>query len=415
MSKNVIIIGGGIIGLCSAYYLLKQEFKITIVDQSNMNAGASYVNAGYLSPSHIVPLSAPGVMKKGLKWMFDPTSPLYIKPRLNGDFLRWVWAFNRSCNSNHVKKAIPIIKDISVLSQELYDEIKATEKFKFHYEKKGLLMLCQTEKALKEEIEVAKLAGEVGLDVEELTSNDLKKLEPNATINALGATYYKCDSHTTPNEFMEDMKTYLQSKEVTFLTNEKVEDFMFHKTEITALKTDKQVLKADEFILTAGSWSSILAQKLGIKLLLQAGKGYRINSKKHNGITIPAILAEAKVAITPMNGFTRFAGTMEIAGVNHKINETRVEAIATSANKYYPNVNLTKEEKENAACGLRPVSPDGLPYIGKSVKCKNLTIATGHAMMGWSMATATGKLVSEIISEEKLSLVITHFHPDRRF
>ena len=135
--------------------------------------------------------------------------------------------------------------------------------------------------------------------------------------------------------------------------------------------------------------SPILSKKLGLKILLQAGKGYRINTFRETGITLPAILAEAKAAVTPMNGFTRFAGTMEISGINHNINKVRVEAIANAATRYYPEISLSTEEKNEAACGLRPVTPDGLPYIGKSEKCKNLTIATGHAMMGWSMATAT--------------------------
>ena len=158
MSKSVVIIGGGIIGLCSAYYLQKEGHQVTIVDQSNLDGGASYVNAGYLSPSHIIPLSAPGVMKKGLKWMFNASSPLFIKPRLDLDFLKWTWAFNKSCNANHVAKSAPVIRDISVLSQKLYDDIKTTENFTFQYEKKGLLMLCQTEKMLEEELKMADLA-----------------------------------------------------------------------------------------------------------------------------------------------------------------------------------------------------------------------------------------------------------------
>ena len=133
MSKNVVIIGGGIIGLCSAYYLQKEGHQVTVVDQSKMDGGASYVNAGYLSPSHIIPLSAPGVMKKGLKWMFDKSSPLYIKPRMDLDFLKWTWAFNKSCTQKHVQKSIPVIKDIAVWSQELYDDIKQDDAFNFHY------------------------------------------------------------------------------------------------------------------------------------------------------------------------------------------------------------------------------------------------------------------------------------------
>ena len=415
MSKNVIIIGGGIIGLCSAYYLQKEGHKVCIIDQSNLDEGASYVNAGYLCPSHIIPLSAPGVMKKGIKWMFNPSSPLYIKPRFELDFLKWARAFNKSCNVKHVNKAIPLIKDIALLSQELYDEIKQTENFKFHYEKKGLLMLCKTEKMLESEIKVAKIAVNEGLDVEILSANEVKALEPNAQMEVIGASYFKCDSHITPHEFMEDMKTYLQSNGVEFYKNEKVEDLDFRNSRINTIITNKQRLSADEIVLAAGSWSHLISKKLGLKLLLQAGKGYRIDSLRPTGITIPAILAEAKVAVSPMNGFTRFAGKMEIAGINHTINKIRVEDIANTSKRYYPGVELTKEEKDHATCGLRPVSPDGLPYIGKSKKCKNLTFATGHAMMGWSMGTATGKLVSEIISDHKTSLNVEAYHPERRF
>jgi D-amino-acid dehydrogenase len=415
MSKKIVIIGGGIIGLCCAYYLQKEGHKVVIVDQSNLDSGASYVNAGYLSPSHVIPLSAPGVMKKGIEWMFNQASPLYIKPRLDIDFLKWAWAFNKSCNKIHVAKAIPIIKDISLLSQELYVEIKKSENFKFHYEKKGLLMLCQTDKMLEEEIYTAKIAENQGLDVVELNKKDIAELEPHVKIEAKGATYYRCDSHSTPHEFMEEMKAYLIANGVEFFSNEKVIDFNIQGDKLVSVITDKQLLNADEIVLASGTWTNLLSKKIGVHILLQAGKGYRINSEQNTKITIPAILAEAKVAITPMNGFTRFAGTMEIAGINPKINKARVDAIANATKKYYPEVNISDEEKLNAECGLRPLSFDGLPYIGKPSKCKNLTIATGHAMMGWTMATATGMLVSEIISNKKPSLKLEPFAVERKY
>ncbi|MGZ0016183.1 NAD(P)/FAD-dependent oxidoreductase [Yeosuana sp. AK3] len=413
--KHIIIIGGGIIGLSSAYYLQKEGHQVTIVDQSNMDSGASYVNAGYLSPSHIIPLAAPGVMKKGIKWMFNSASPLYIKPRLDSDFLQWTLAFNKSCNTKHVEKSIPVIKEIALLSQDLYEDIHKVENFKSHYEKKGLLMLCQTDYVLEEEVKLAHLAQKEGLDVVELNVEEIKAIEPNVKVVAKGATYFKCDSHATPNEFMDSMKAYLKRVGVQFYINETVEDLEVENGKIKAIKTNKQILKADEFVLAAGSWSYLLSKKLGLKLLLQAGKGYRINTTQETGITIPSILVEKKVAVTPMNGFTRFAGTMEIAGINHDIRKERVEAIANAATKFYPEITLTSEEKNQASCGLRPVSADGLPYIGKSSKCDNLTIATGHAMMGWSMGPATGKLVSEIISNKKTSMNLDMFQPDRRF
>lgn len=415
MSKEVIIIGGGIIGLCSAYYLHKEGHHVTVIDQSAMDSGASYVNAGYLSPSHIIPLAAPGVMKKGLKWMFNPTSPLFIKPRLNSDFLRWTWAFNKSCSVKNVNRGITAIKDIAVLGRDLYSEIRSNENFTFQLEKKGLLMVCQTEKMLEEEIHVGRIAIKEGLPVKELSFDELKQIEPNVQLQAKGAVLYECDWHTTPQTFMDEMKAFLEASGVTIHKNQKVEDIHIENNKITSIRTKNTSYTADEIVLAAGSWSNLLSKKLGIKLLLEAGKGYRINSERDLGITMPAILTEAKIAVTPMQGFTRFAGTMEIAGINHNINKVRVETIANATQRYYPDIKLSNTEKEAATSGLRPVSPDGLPYIGKSGTCKNLTIATGHAMMGWTMGTSTGKLVSEIISDQKPSLSLEAYHPDRKF
>lgn len=413
--KKCIIIGGGIIGLCTAYYLQKEGHRVTVLDQSNMDGGASYVNAGYISPSHFVPLSAPGVVKKGIQWMFDPSSPFYVKPRTDLDFLKWAWAFNKSCNPVHVKRSIPVIRDIAVMSHELYEDLEREEGFDFHFEKKGLLMMCQTEKMLEQEIKLVEIAKELDLEAIALDQKAVQKLEPNVKLNVAGATLYKCDSHTTPHEFMANLKTYLVSHGVEILKNEEVVDIEIKDGIISGVKTDKQTYKGDEYILSAGSWTGLVAKKLGMNLLLQAGKGYRINVLRKTGIAYPAILAEAKAAVTPMNGFTRFAGTMEIAGMNQDLNLVRIEAIAKAVASYYPEVEINEDEKLNASSGLRPLSPDGVPYIGRSSKCKNLTIATGHAMMGYSMATGTGKLVSEIISERPLSMDMAAFSPDRKF
>ncbi|MBT8253796.1 MAG: FAD-dependent oxidoreductase [Flavobacteriaceae bacterium] len=415
MSKKVIVIGGGVIGLCSAYYLHKNGHEVIVIDKSNMDEGASFVNAGYLSPSHIIPLAAPGVMRKGLRWMFNSSSPLYIKPRFEADLLRWGLAFNKSCNPRHVKKSIPAIRDIAVLSQELYDAIKEDENFTFHYEKKGLMMLCLSMKGLEEEMKIADQALRAGLEVNEIKPDDIAQLEPKAKINAVGGTYYKCDYHTTPHEFMNDLKSYLEKAGVKLYKNEAVRDFSMDRDRIQMVITEKQILEVDEVVLTAGAWSGELSKKLQLNLLLQAGKGYRINTTTDYGITLPAILSEKKIAVTPMNGFTRIAGTMEIAGINSRINKVRVEAIAKGVKLYYPNLSLTETEQREAACGLRPVSPDGLPYIGRSKGLRNLTVGAGHAMMGWSMATATGKLIQETIENEKPSIDMTPFHPDRKF
>ncbi|WP_430907578.1 NAD(P)/FAD-dependent oxidoreductase [Maribacter sp. 2-571] len=414
--KEVLVIGGGIVGLSSAYFLHKQGCKVTVVDKSAMNSGASFVNAGYLTPSHIIPLAAPGMISMGLRMMFNAASPFYMKPRWDIDFFKWARYFHRSSTEQKVAKAIPVIKDINILSQRLYHEIRDSGDLgDFQLEQKGLLMLYQKEASFEHEMEVARKAAFLGLEVTNLDRAALAALEPDIEINAKGAIHYKCDGHTTPGEIMPKLIAYLKRVGVSIRTNEEVEHFGFSNKKITSVRTNKGVFAPEAVVLAAGSWSGLLAKQLRLKLPLQAGKGYRINVKRPTGIRFPAILMEAKMAVTPMAGFTRFAGTMEFSGINTKIRKERVMALAKGANRFYPQLQVLPEEREDAQTGMRPVSPDGLPYIGKTGTYDNLVIATGHAMMGWSLGPATGKIIAQLVTDTPPEMDITAFHPDRRF
>lgn len=414
--KSIVIIGGGIVGLSAAYYLQKDGHQVTVIDKSDITSGASFVNAGYLTPSHIIPMASPGKITQGLKWMFNSASPFYMKPRLDLDFLKWSWYFKKSSTHAKVEKAIPVIKDINLLSRDLFESIKASGDLgDFQLERKGLLMLYKTQATYEHEMEVAQKASFLGLEVRELDKSQLSEVEPDIKIDAEGAIHYECDGHTTPSEIMPKMLQYLKTVGVDIRRNEEVLDLALKGDRIDKITTSKSQYVADEVILAAGSWSGKLSKQLKIDLPLQAGKGYRINVERSLGITMPAVLMESSMAVTPMKGFTRFAGTMEFSGINTHIRRERVEAIAAGARKFYPELEITETEKADAQTGMRPVTPDGLPYIGKSPKIKNLTFATGHAMMGWSLGPATGKLVSEIAADKKTSMDVSPFHPERRF
>ena len=416
MAKNIVIIGGGIVGLCSAYYLSKEGHKITVIDKGDITSGASFVNAGYITPSHIIPLASPGMIAKGIKMMFNSASPFYMKPRLDAEFLKWSWYFHKSSTKAKVEKAIPVIKEINLISRELFTDIRNSGDLgEFQLERKGLLMLYKTEASYLHEKEVADRASFLGLEVSDLNKTELKKIEPNVNIDAEGAIHYECDGHTTPTEIMPKMLKYLKSVGVNININEEVIDIKTEKGVIKEVITDKNTYHPDEIVLAAGSWSGELSKKLNLKLSLQGGKGYRIDVARNTGISMPAILMEAKMAVTPMNGFTRFAGTMEFSGNNNIVRKERVLAIANGAHSFYPDLKINSAEIDSAKTGLRPVSPDGLPYIGKSASIKNLTISTGHAMMGWSLGPATGKLVSELINDKKTSMNLTAFSPERTF
>ena len=415
MSKEIIIIGGGIIGLCSAYYLQKEGHQVTVIDQSDFSNGASYVNAGYITPSHIISLAAPGIITKGIKWMLNSASPFYVKPRFDLDFFKWAIAFKKSATATKVASSIPVLKEMNLISRTLFEEMHASKDFDFFYEHKGLMMFYKTDKAGEEEWNVGKKAIDLGLKVENLSKEEVQKIEKKVDLNIKGAVYYHSDAHMTPNEFMPQLKSFLLKNGVSFIENQAIDELLILGDKISAIKTKNQEFKADEFVIAAGSWTPELVKKLGISIPIQAGKGYRINVERPTNISIPAILMEAKVAVTPMNGFTRFAGTMEIGGINHTINPVRVNAIVNAAENYYNNLKINEEEKVTAQCGLRPCSPDGLPFIGKISSIKNATIASGHAMMGWSLGPVTGKLVSEILDNKKTSLDIQPFSVERKF
>lgn len=413
--KKVIVIGGGIVGLSTAYYLKEEGHDVVVLDKGNLIGGASNVNAGYLTPSHIVPMAAPGMISKGIKWMFNASSPFYVKPRLNKDLIEWGLKFMKSCTPNHVQRSLKTILDINLLSKQLYLEMQKSADFDFHLETKGLLMAYQSSHAEKEEAEVVSRARALGLEIKQLDSKEVLKLQPGASMDIAGAFWYESDAHSTPEIFIQNLKTTLEKKGVHFVLETEVYGFKKQENKITNVVTEKEFIKADEIVVATGAWSEQLLKSLGIKLSVQAGKGYRMNVDYETGISLPAILLESKVAVTPMRGFTRFAGTMEISGLNHKIMSKRVASIAEAALTYYPDIKITQEVIDDVQCGLRPLSPDGLPFIGRHSAILNLVLATGHSMMGWSLGPATGKLVSELISGKTTTLSLKPFSPQRKY
>lgn len=416
MEKKVVIIGGGIMGLSCAYYLQKEGYPVLVLDKSPMDGGASYVNAGYLTPSHIIPLAAPGMMAKGIKWMFNSSSPFYLKPRLDPEFLKWAWQFHRSATPEKVNRAIPVIAEINVISKELYQQMHTGgELGDFQLVKEGLLMLYKSQKAGAKELQVMQRVLDQGLEAKQLELEELRALQPGLSPEILGGIHYQCDAHTTPTQLMQRLKTHLKSNGVDIQTDTSVTGFVSRGRKITQVQTTGGDYAAEEVVMAAGSWSPLLSRRLGLRLSLQAGKGYRIDIARPTPIVLPAILMESKIAVTPMQGFTRLAGTMELSGINHNIRKNRVTAIARAAEGYYTDLAVRQEEMDLATCGLRPVTPDGLPYIGRTRNWDNLSLATGHAMMGWSLGPATGKFISEIIAGKKTSMALHPFDPDRKF
>jgi D-amino-acid dehydrogenase len=337
--------------------------------------------------------------------MFDSQSPFYVKPRLSMDLMKWGLQFYKHANLKHVEKAMPALCNLSLLSKDLYQDF-AKQNNSFFYEEKGLLMLYKTDKTGEEIHHEGILAERLGLEVDFLSKEEVSRLETGTATNVIGGVHYKSDAHVYPQKFMQFLKEELKKLNVTIHPQTTVNDFVLKNNQIAEIITDKGNFAADEVVLATGSWSPHIAKKLNVNISILPGKGYSftLNDQSHKP-SIPTILCEGKVAVTPMNNDIRFGGTMEITHTNDtKINQNRLRGIVNSINDFYPDLKIEMPKEQDTWFGFRPCTPSGMPIIARDKKLKNLTLVTGHAMMGLSLAPATGKVVEEIISGKATSV-----------
>lgn len=411
---EILIIGAGIIGLSSAYYLRKQGHQVVILDKGDLQDNCSFGNAGMIVPSHFVPLAAPGMISQGIRWMLNSKSPFYVKPSLNKDLVSWGLKFMKYANDAHVASSAEPLRDLSLLSKQLYEDLSKEPGFDFGLVNNGILAFYKTEKAAEEEAHLAAAGRKLGLDMVVLNAEECKALQPELELDVLGAVHYKCDAHLYPGKLMKALMNFLSKDGVKIIRNHEVTDIESDGNRITKVWTGDKAWNADHYVLATGSFSPALAKMAGIKLSIMPGKGYSfMEDDPDQKMTIPALLCEARVAITPMNGQIRYGGTMELAKMNDKVNLKRVEGILESIPRYFTNLKPKMPQVDKIWYGFRPASPDGLPYIGRNTRLSNLIIATGHGMMGLGLGPATGLLVSQLINEIKPAMNLQPFNPSR--
>jgi len=416
MSQNkVIIIGGGISGLSSARYLAKAGWQVTVLEKGDFKDGCSYGNAGFVCPSHYVQLATPGIARQGLKWMLNNTSPFYIQPRLDSALIRWGIQFLKRAKQKYVNHNGVPLRDIGLLSQREYEEVWQKE-LNFDYQHKGMLEVFQSTAARKECTHIAKMGQDLGLDIEMLDKEGLEHLEPDTKWNAIGAVYYKCDGHLNPRKLMEGLQDQLSTLGVQLIPRQTVTGIKKEGNLISEVHTDNQIYKADAVVLAAGSWSEPLARQLSLNLPVVGGRGYSFMVPVSNGHRIhrPGLLVEGRAAFTPLADQLRFGGTMEIRKLDAPLALNRVKGIIQAVGQFFPDYQLDFNQIQHQIwSGFRPVSVDGMPYIGKSPKIDNLVIATGHAQLGISLGAATGLLVSELVRGVQTSINISTFGINR--
>lgn len=403
MNDHIAIIGGGITGLCSAWFCLQHGYSVTVIDASPAaRTGCSFGNAGMIVPSHFIPLAAPGMVASGLKWMLNRGSPFAVEPHLSLDLVRWGIAFWQSSTPARVRAAAPLLSRLHLASRALYAQFDQRTDMDFGFTPRGLLMLCRTQKALDSEARVAEQARQLGQAADILNPQQTARLDPGIDLDIRGAVYFPQDAHLVPETFMHNLQQAVQAAGGRFVWNARATALHTQAAKITAVQTSQGTLNADTFVLAAGVWSPRLTQTLGLRIPLQAGKGYSLTLPHPPQLPgICSLLTEARVAVTPMRNALRVGGTLELGRPRETINPNRVRAITRAISAYYPAFQPEDFAGLPVWTGLRPIAPDGLPYLGRPPHWQNLIIATGHAMMGLSLGPITGQLVAQLASGEE--------------
>lgn len=411
---KIVVAGGGIIGMCCAYYLNKAGYEVAVIDRGSMTEGTSYGNAGYICPSHFIPLASPGIVAKGLQWMLSSSSPFYIRPRLDLDLIRWGLTFWKRSGKSTMHKNIPHLHNILQLSRTLTSELRNELGDHFQMKEMGCLMLYKSSTTEHHEIEQAQEAAALQIETRILSAKEVQAMEPDVQVDVRGGVLYPFDAHVHPGDLMQVLHRHLVSNGVEFHLNTSITGMETAGSKVKRVLTNTGDFACDQLVLAAGSWMPELTKMLGFNLLMQAGKGYSMTFEDVNrNLRYPSILVDDRVAMTPLGNDLRMGGTMEISGLDSPLLIKRAEAIFKAARSYFPDLPVQFPQKEKIWFGWRPLSTDGLPYIGRVSHYSNLVLAGGHGMLGISLAAGTGKLIEEIVGGHPTTIPIHAFDTER--
>ncbi len=405
-SQRMVVVGGGVVGAFCAWYLQRSGHQVTIVEAKKFGSGCSHANCGYVCPSHVLPLTAPGVITKTMRAMLRPNSPFSIRPRFSWDLWRWLANFALRCNHRSMMDAAPTIHQLLQSSLSLYEQVLLEEKLEVQWERRGLLFVYQNHHHFEAYHDVDKLISQqFGVSAIAYPGETVRELEPALKSGLAGGWHYPGDCHLRPDLLMRQLRGLLERAGVKIIEHAEVTDMQRRGSRAEAVCTNAGEFAADQFVFATGAWTPLLQRALGIRVPIEPGKGYSITTTLPPVVPkIPLILEEHSVAITPFHDGYRIGSTMEFAGYDSRMNPQRLELLRSGARHYLdePYTDQVQEEWY----GWRPMTWDGKPVVDRTPIMANTWIAAGHNMLGLSMAPATGKLVAELINDE-----VPHINP----
>ena len=396
--KHTLVVGGGVIGAFCAWYLQQAGRKVTIIDRDDFGAGCSHANCGYVSPSHVFPLTSPGQISRGLKGMFSRNSALRIRPGFSPSLWMWLLKFAARCNRRDMFQAGHGRHALLQSSRRLYEEILENELPDVEWKTDGLLFVFRDKDQFEHFAETDRqLAEHFDVRAQPIDGSELETREPALKPGLAGAWHYQNDAHLRPDRLMSALKQKLSDAGVTILTRHEMQRFVSDSDRVSAVQTPNGEIAADEFVVATGPLTPLLNKELGCRIPIQPGKGYSITMPRPQICPrYPMLLEEVHVGITPFDSGYRIGSTMEFAGYNSRLSPERLQYLRSGAAEYLKEP--TAEPVLEEWFGWRPMTWDGLPYIDRTPKFRNVWVAAGHNMLGLSMGTATGLLLTEIMT-----------------
>ena len=410
---NVLVVGGGIIGLACAHYLSRAGHHVTVVDQGRVGGGCSHGNCGHICASHVLPMTDPAALREGLVSLVRRDAPFKVRPQWRVPMLWWLLQFARRCTRRRMLEAARHQQTILESSRSEYAALVATGDIDGEWRGDGLLYVLRTNNGVNAFADMdAMLRDEFGVAATRLEGDQLPGFDPALRTGLAGAFHYPGDASVRPDALVRGWAASLRDCGVRFEENRRLTGVRARAGEVVGVETDSGPISADQYVIATGAWSARLASTLGTSLPLEPGKGYSLTmSRPDRCPKHPLLFPEHRVGVTPFRDGFRLGSMLELCGFDPSIPPGRIAQLVASARHYL--VEPEGAEVRETWSGWRPITWDSLPIIGRMPRLGNVVLATGHHMLGMTMAPATGRLVAEIVGDRTPHIDPAPFSPAR--
>lgn len=413
-TSDVIVVGGGPVGACCALELARAGAHTVLLERELQvcpPASGAHANCGLLVPSDTTPMAAPGVLGQGLRWMLDSSSPFYIAPRPSPALARWLWLFHAACFAERCRAAMPVLRALHVASADLHDELARENGEQWHFHHDGVLQVYETPAGMSAAREEAEQARALGGRADELTAEEAKRIFPALDCELAGAVLFPEDGHLDPLRFTRAVSGLAEGAGAEVLTGAEALS-LEPAAEGVRVLTTRGDFTAGQVVLAAGAWTPALTGPLGLRLPIEPAKGYSVDVERPDDFPeMPLYLGDAHVVLTPLGDTLRLGSTLELSGWDMRVRPKRVAYLREGARRA---IGLPADGPVRQRWrGPRPVTPDGLPVIGRLPGRERVIVAGGHCMLGLSLGPVTGRLVAELAGGRAPSVDLAQLSPAR--